>query len=274
MSLEITPSLAAGALSLIGVGVTGWFGWKQAIRVGVQQADTARRTAEAGIDLKRIEVGGEAAARADEYLEKSRAEVVGLLKQLDAERKVHGDEMLITKVALALAQAVEERLKLEAARRDGQALGSGVAFSRSPALPAPEMPEGAPRPRVLIVDDVANTVEYFREVLENEGYHIQSAPNARDGLQQAMGAPFEVIILDYRMPGMDGMEAARRLRRAEREAGRSECGILFCTGESDVFRGAMMSEFGRAVCLGKPVPPLALCAAVKALIEEKRVVGT
>jgi CheY-like chemotaxis protein len=66
--------------------------------------------------------------------------------------------------------------------------------------------------RVLVVDDEFSIVETLGEVLEWEGYQIASAGNGQSGLEAARAAPPALILLDYMMPVMDGLQMLRALR--------------------------------------------------------------
>ncbi len=60
--------------------------------------------------------------------------------------------------------------------------------------------------RILIVDDDEGLRESLQMVLAAEGYEVQGAPGAEEALALIEKAPFEVVLCDVRMPGMDGME--------------------------------------------------------------------
>ncbi len=63
--------------------------------------------------------------------------------------------------------------------------------------------------RILIADDDEVTCRLFAEVLENEGYHVDSAHTCEEALDRLAQAQYQAVILDVRMPGMNGLEAAR-----------------------------------------------------------------
>src|SRR5690242_10066750 len=71
------------------------------------------------------------------------------------------------------------------------------------------------KPRVLIVDDHPANRMAFRNLLEPL-YTIAIASNGMEALLSTEQHDFAVILLDVRMPGMDGFEVAEKLRRAER----------------------------------------------------------
>ncbi|MGB7219404.1 MAG: response regulator [Vicinamibacterales bacterium] len=65
---------------------------------------------------------------------------------------------------------------------------------------------------VLIVDDDLGVTETFARLLQLEGYRVRTANNAEAGLNEARMSPPDAIILDLRMPLVDGVEFLRRLR--------------------------------------------------------------
>ena len=68
------------------------------------------------------------------------------------------------------------------------------------------------RPSVLIVDDTPGNLIAFSSVLEGEGYELAQANSGQEALKLALRKEFATILLDVRMPGMDGIETATFLR--------------------------------------------------------------
>jgi serine phosphatase RsbU (regulator of sigma subunit) len=66
--------------------------------------------------------------------------------------------------------------------------------------------------RIVVIDDNANDLQVTRRFLERHGYVISAATSGEDGLQLAASVMPDAIVVDYRMPGMDGFEVTRRIK--------------------------------------------------------------
>ena len=70
--------------------------------------------------------------------------------------------------------------------------------------------------RVLIVEDEPDLLRSLAQALREEGYAVDTADNGDDGLFNAEGTDYDAIILDVMLPGMDGWEILRRLRKTKK----------------------------------------------------------
>ena len=68
------------------------------------------------------------------------------------------------------------------------------------------------RQRIVIIDDNANDLAVTRRLLERHGYDVVTAQSGEDGLRVAGEVLPDAIVVDYRMPGMDGFEVTRRVK--------------------------------------------------------------
>lgn len=94
--------------------------------------------------------------------------------------------------------------------------------------PRPTTPTAMGRGKVLVVDDLLANRELLRQVLEDEGFEVALAGSGPECLKLAAAAPPEVILLDIRMAGMDGIETCRRLKD---DAATAHVPVLFLTAE-------------------------------------------
>jgi len=68
------------------------------------------------------------------------------------------------------------------------------------------------RQRIVIIDDNANDLAVTRRLLERRGYDVVTAQSGEDGLRVASQVLPDAIVVDFRMPGMDGFEVTRRVK--------------------------------------------------------------
>lgn len=112
----------------------------------------------------------------------------------------------------------------------------------------------ARRPVVLVIDDQPGIRRLLAEVLQEEGYAVLEAANGYDGLQKARDGHPGLILMDMKMPGMDGIETLRELKRL----GIGEKVIMMTAyGELDLVNEA--KEIGAADYITKPFDIVALC---------------
>ncbi len=81
---------------------------------------------------------------------------------------------------------------------------------------------------VLIIDDHPDVVDFFEEVLHEEGYVVCTADHGQTGLDTAIANRFDVIILDVMLPGLTGRQVYARLRA---NPGTAKLPIIFITAE-------------------------------------------
>jgi CheY-like chemotaxis protein len=71
---------------------------------------------------------------------------------------------------------------------------------------------------ILVVEDNERNLKLLRDVLEYAGYDVRVARTAEDALTLAVSEPPDLVLMDLQLPGIDGMEALRRLRESPRTA--------------------------------------------------------
>ena len=73
--------------------------------------------------------------------------------------------------------------------------------------------------RILVVDDEPGVCDLLKRCFEAEGYEVEVATNGEEGVECYRKQPADVVLLDMKMPGMDGMEVLARLREMDPGAG-------------------------------------------------------
>jgi DNA-binding response OmpR family regulator len=114
---------------------------------------------------------------------------------------------------------------------------------------------------ILIVDDEPRIAEIARDYLENAGFSVTTAATGADALKTIQRAPPDLIVLDLALPGMDGLDVARAVRRD------SNVPIIMLTArveESDKLVGL---ELGADDYITKPFSPRELVARVRAVMR-------
>ena len=68
--------------------------------------------------------------------------------------------------------------------------------------------------RILVIEDDADLAQFIRKALNEERYAVDLASDGEEGLQFAMGIPYDLLIVDIMLPKLDGLTVCRRLRAA------------------------------------------------------------
>ncbi|PZQ58134.1 MAG: hypothetical protein DI570_18500 [Phenylobacterium zucineum] len=116
--------------------------------------------------------------------------------------------------------------------------------------------------RVLVTDDNATNRELARAMLEAMGAEVQEAADGLEAVEIALACPFDVILMDVRMPRLDGPSAVARIRN-ERGPNRFIPILSFSAGEP---HEVMPDGFDGAVA--KPVTPVALLLAIGSVLDD------
>src|SRR5690349_7897304 len=69
-------------------------------------------------------------------------------------------------------------------------------------------------PRILVVEDDPRLAATLQRVLAAEGHDVEVAGDGNDGLRRARDRPFDLVVLDIMLPGLDGLAVCKRLRAA------------------------------------------------------------
>lgn len=119
-------------------------------------------------------------------------------------------------------------------------------------------------PRVLVVEDEAPLVTLLRYNLEKQGFHVEEAGDGGEALVQISEAPPDLVLLDWMLPGLSGLELCRQIRR--RPATRNLPVIMLTARaeDQDAVRGL---ETGADDYITKPFSTEALIARIRALLR-------
>lgn len=119
--------------------------------------------------------------------------------------------------------------------------------------------------KILIVDDERAIRNTLKEILEFEGYEVDLAENGKIGLEKALGAGYDLIYSDVKMPEIDGIE----LLEALEEKGARNCPVVMISGHADVETAVTALKKGAYDFIEKPLDLNRLLVTTKNALEQK-----
>lgn len=117
---------------------------------------------------------------------------------------------------------------------------------------------------LLVVEDDEGIRETTRYVLEDEGYDVDEAATGEQALERFARRAADCVLIDIVLPGMDGFECCRSLRR------HSDVPIIMLTARTDSFDVVAGLEAGADDYVRKPFEPKELAARIRALLRRSR----
>lgn len=118
--------------------------------------------------------------------------------------------------------------------------------------------------RILTVEDDERIRTAVRLALEDEGWQIQEADSGENALSAFSREPADVVLIDIMLPGLDGFEVCRSIRRS------SDVPIVMVTARADTHDVVAGLEAGADDYLTKPFAPKELSARIRALLRRAR----
>lgn len=120
--------------------------------------------------------------------------------------------------------------------------------------------------KILVVDDDPDTVKFINIMLSRLGYSVVSATSGMEALERVQVEHPDLIILDVMMPGMDGYEVSRNLRRNPKTA---TTPILMFTAKTTIEDKLAGYDAGVNLYLTKPIHPIDLQANIRNLLTQR-----
>ena len=117
---------------------------------------------------------------------------------------------------------------------------------------------------ILVVDDEPKIVKLAQDYLEKNGYRVASAGDGKTALAVFRQQKPDLVVLDLNLPGMDGLEVCRAIRRE------SDAPIIMLTARIDEVDRLIGLELGADDYISKPFSPRELAARVKAVLRRVR----
>ena len=113
-------------------------------------------------------------------------------------------------------------------------------------------------PTVLLVEDEVELVRVLRDYLERAGFRVQTASTGPEAVSRFRHTPPDLVLLDLNLPGLDGLDVARAMRRD------SNVPIIMVTARVDEADRLVGLELGADDYIVKPFSPKELVARVRA----------
>jgi serine/threonine protein kinase len=138
---------------------------------------------------------------------------------------------------------------------------SGTTTAEVSAMPGDSAAPEAAATRILIVDDDASLCRVLIDYLSPLGYEVETVNNGRTGLDRALSGDFAAVILDVRLPGLNGIEVLRRLRE------RSKIRVILWSAMGEEPDRVAGLEIGADDYLPKSSSPRELLARLRSVLR-------
>jgi signal transduction histidine kinase len=138
--------------------------------------------------------------------------------------------------------------------------------SRTAATAAEPRSPATSHALILVVDDNRPNRDMLSRRLERQGYSVVTAENGREAMDTARVQPFDLVLLDIMMPGMDGFEVLRRLKADETL---QHIPVIMISALDELDSVVRCIEMGAEDYLPKPFNPILLKARIGACLERK-----
>jgi DNA-binding response OmpR family regulator len=122
--------------------------------------------------------------------------------------------------------------------------------------------------KVLLVDDDVELVSMLKEYLEQEGFEATGVHDGESGVEKALEGGYAIAVLDMMLPGINGVEALRRIRM------KSNMPVLMLTAKGDDTDRVVGLELGADDYVPKPCTPRELVARLRAILRRTQIAQT
>jgi len=123
---------------------------------------------------------------------------------------------------------------------------------------------------VLVVDDEIHIVHIVAIKLRNNGYEVISADNGAEALELALREKPDIVVTDYQMPVMTGLELVEQLRQHDQT---KDIPVIMLTARSFAIEQEQQDALQISECLGKPFSPRELLGNIEDILYQKELVG-
>lgn len=120
--------------------------------------------------------------------------------------------------------------------------------------------------RVLLVDDEPVFVDTMSKVLKARGYEVGAAAGGVAALEELRFNRYDVVVLDLRMPGMDGIATLERIRKRD-----PLLPVILLSGHADMSKAVEAMQHGAVDYMLKPAPVDKLCERIRSAVEHRSI---
>ena len=122
-----------------------------------------------------------------------------------------------------------------------------------------------PRAQILVVDDDKTMRDACHQILTRQGFQVEEATSARQGLSLLERSSFDVILLDLVMPDLDGLETLKKIKALD-----NDCEVVIITGYGSIPAAVEAMQAGAFHFLSKPFVPDDLRTVITRALEKRR----
>jgi signal transduction histidine kinase/CheY-like chemotaxis protein len=200
--------------------------------------------------------------------EGSRAQLFQPFRQLDPTiSRTFGGTGLGLAIVRSLTKLLKGTITLDSREGAGSCFTVELPLPATEAVPDNRDPDQVMAPAagsgsILVVEDNAFNRRLLEETLTACGYRVTLAEDGRQALRMAQEQRFAMILLDIRMPGIDGIEVARQIRSREQKLSETPVPIIAITADADAATRESCLKAGIDAVLTKPVIPEQLAGAI------------
>ena len=128
-----------------------------------------------------------------------------------------------------------------------------------------DVEKGADLKKMLVIDDESLVLSSVRRIFSDEGYEVVTTDDPRKGLEMAQDAHYDVILCDWRMPQLDGIDVVEMIDKRSPDSA-----IVMITGYPALERATEAMKRGAVDYLAKPFTPEEIIAAVDKALKRKK----
>jgi nitrogen regulation protein NR(I) len=124
------------------------------------------------------------------------------------------------------------------------------------------------QPRILVIEDDNRSAQSLERLLKSQGYTVTLAHDGDTGLAQAGAEPFDLVITDFRLPGLDGLELIRRLHQS-----RPRLPVIFMTAFGTTDTAIEATKYGAFEYIVKPFDVAEMLEVVRRAVAGSRLMS-